>query len=148
MNKMNSGFWKYSLALIVVAVIFIAIGALSLSRTSGLADNRVFQSINIKEKIAQLSDENLELNTKLKELEKKYTEIEKSEDALSDRLFSVESLMSAYRAAFEEGDADEAAKQLRMVDKLQLTGDAMAVYKATEEKIDEINNEKAEEEND
>ena len=148
MNKMNSGFWKYSLALIVVAVIFIAIGALSMSRTSGMEDNRIFQSINIKEKIAQLSDENLALTEKVKGLDVKLAELEKSEDALADRLFAVESLMSAYKWAFEAGDAEAASKHLGMVDKMQLTEDALAVYKATEEKINEINEEKAEEEND
>jgi hypothetical protein len=148
MNKMNSGFWKYSLALIVVAVIFIAIGALSLSRTSGLADNRIFQSINIKEKIALLSDENLALDTKIKELENKYAELEKNEDTLSDRLFSVESLLSAYKWAFEAEDAQEASKNLGMVDKMYLTEDGMELYNNVEEKIKEINEEKEEENND
>ena len=148
MNKMNSGFWKYSLALIVVAVIFIAIGALSLSRTSGLADNRIFQSINIKEKIALLSDENLALDTKIKELEKKYAELEKNEDTLCDRLFSVESLLSAYKWAFEAEDAQEASKHFGMVDKMYLTEDGIALYNKVEEKIKEINEEKEEENND
>ena len=68
MNKMNSNFFRYTLALLITAVMFIIIGGISLSRTIDDPENRFFANFNKTVFDKNLSRENSQLKEKMNEI--------------------------------------------------------------------------------
>ena len=115
MDKITSHFWKYSLALLLVAVILIIIGAISLSRTSKHQDNRVFSTLNAKENIALLSDENVKLTERGNELESELDQKDQKINELTQKEAAVEQF-SEIQILMSEKRYDEAKEKIPSLD--------------------------------
>ncbi len=68
MNKMNANFFRYTLVLLITAVICIIIGGISLSRTIDDPENRFFSNFNTSVFDKNLGKENTQLKEKLNEI--------------------------------------------------------------------------------
>lgn len=68
MDKMNSNFFRYTLILLITAVIFIVIGGISLSRTIDDPENRFFANFDKSVFEQNLGEENSTLKGKLNDI--------------------------------------------------------------------------------
>ncbi len=68
MDKMNANFFRYTLILLITAVIFIVIGGISLSRTIDDPENRFFANFDRSVFQQDMSRENTQLKEKLNEI--------------------------------------------------------------------------------
>lgn len=127
------------MSLLLVAVIFIAIGGISLSRNAVKDDNKVFQNFNAKEKVAVLSDNNLRLDKEnkvlLKENEALKSELEESK-AKTD---AVEKLIKAEDLIIS-GEIENAKTLLEELDTSKLSETALKMYNNLLTKVKENTN--------
>ena len=127
MKKIDKNFRTYSLSLLLVAIFFIAIGGISLSRNAVKDDNKIFQNFNAKEKVAVLSDENLRLDTENSELSKENENLKSNLERAKKSIDSYECVLKAYDFITQE-DFENAEAELNLVLPDELSESALKMY--------------------
>ncbi len=109
-NKNEKNLIKYSVTLLIVAIICIAIGGISMSRSINRGDERVRRNFNANDKVQQVSNQNLmltqenaALKNELNDLKTEKEEIVKEKDNALNEIKAYE----IYLQALEIKDSDE-----------------------------------------
>lgn len=127
------------MSLLLVAVIFIAIGGISLSRNAVKDDNRVFQNFNAKEKVAVLSDNNLRLDKENKGLIKENEALKAELEDSKTKIDAVEKLIKA-EDLIASGETENAKTLLEELDASKLSETALKMYNNLLSKVKENTN--------
>ena len=121
-NNEEKNLIKYSLSLLVVAMVFIAIGGISLSRSINRGDERVMKNFNVNDKIKQISEENLNLTRENKSLRVEIEETKKSHEAektiLKNRIQAYELYVKAQ--GFKEEEPEKYEKIMEQIKTLEI----------------------------
>lgn len=115
---------KYSISLLVVAILFIAIGGISLSRNLNREDGRVIRDFGITETVNQISDENLNLKTKNKELTELNTNLVKENEVLNGEKVRLSEELEAYKLyyAYKNGETNDSYEEyVQKINALDIT---------------------------
>lgn len=99
---------KYSITLLVVAIICIAVGGISLSRNLNREDGRVIRDFGVTEKVSAISDENLKLKNKNKELSDLNLSLVQENERLTEEKVKNTAEIEAYNlyVSYKNGETD------------------------------------------
>lgn len=139
MKKMDKNFWTYSLSLLLVAVLFIAIGGISLSRNAVKDDNKIFQNFNAKEKVSILSNENLRLDSENKTLSSENETLKSELESVKQSAEMLEAIIEADKF-IKEDDFESANTILGGIDAEKLSPSALEFYNNLLNKVKENTN--------
>ncbi|MBQ2897932.1 MAG: hypothetical protein IJE46_06415 [Clostridia bacterium] len=114
MKKFDAKFIKYSVTLFVVSVLFISIGAVSLTRSSERTDKA---SASAKSRIEVLSDENVKLKQEMEALKEENRNLSET----AERFSALNSIFEAEKM-IESGYYEDALICLEKIDKKYVEG--------------------------
>ncbi len=131
MKRPIKNLYLYSLAIIVVAMVFIVIGGISLSKNVTKEDNQINLNLNAKDKVIALNEENLKLLTENKELKEELESLISENEQLKigvENYLASNSVLEA-EAMIESKDYENAKILLEEhINKEYLTGFAKGKY--------------------
>ena len=131
MKRPIKNLYLYSLAIIVVAMVFIVIGGISLSKNVTKEDNQINLNLNAKDKVIALNEENLKLLTENKELKEELESLKSENEQLKigvENYLASNSVLEA-EAMIESKDYENAKILLEEhISKEYLTGFAKGKY--------------------
>ncbi len=136
MNKFTNQFWKYAICLLVVGVILVAIGGLSVSRTTIANKRELALNMTYKEKVAAISNENLTLKQENKTLKEENQTLTDTANLQEKKAQTAEAFikMSIY---VEKEEYEAAKKELGKIDAALLPAEAQEQFSMYQQLLQE-----------
>ena len=100
-NKNERNLIKYSVTLLIVAIICIAIGGISMSRSINRGDERVMRNFNANDKVKEISNQNLTLTQENARLKNEINVLNTQKEEISKQKENALKEIKAYEIYFE-----------------------------------------------
>ena len=110
-NNNERNLIKYSITLLIVAIICITIGGISMSRSINRGDGRVMRNFNANDKVKEISSQNLELTQENIKLKSEIEVLNTQKEEISKEKETIQKEKTAYEIYFEASNIKESDEE-------------------------------------
>ena len=135
MNKFTDQFWKYALCLLIVGVVLVAVGGLSVGRTTMANKRELDFDMTYKEKVTVISNENMELKTENAALKSENEALSAEKQSAEEKLQAAE-IFIQLEACMEKKDYEKAAELAAQIAPASLPDAAKAQFEEFQKILD------------